>query len=112
MPTLREVNALADQLGLNKPSAQPGPVGPLAGLTPIARTVATIKVGDIIVGDREFDAGEYRHEHPWYAGTRVIECRVMKGRTEGTLSVWGDGKHAHLVQSKGLPKCLVKLTAA
>lgn len=69
--------------------------------------MAFAKVGDTIIASRETE-----HEHPWYDGTRVIECRVLKGRTESTLTVWGDGKHAHLVHSKGLPKCLVKLTVA
>lgn len=121
MPTLREVNALADMLGLNKPSAQPGPVGSLDGLTPLARIVATAKVGDLITATREFEEGEYRlkvigapteYEHPWYAGTRVIQVRVLRGRSEEILSVWADTNKAHLVQSRGLPKCLVALTSA
>lgn len=119
MPTLREVNALADQLGFNKPSAQPGPVGSLDGLTPLARIVATAKLGDLITATREFEDGEYRlkvigapteYEHPWYAGTRVIQVLVLRGRSEEILTVWADSHKAHLVQSRGLPKCLITLT--
>lgn len=123
MPTFREVNALAQQLGLDKPSARPGPVGSLLGLPLLARVVATAKIGSTLVATREFSEGEYRlevigepqeYEHPWYPGTRVLQCRVRRGRSEGTLSARGSGGTAHLLmdRERGTGKQIVAFAVA